>query len=293
MTKLTSLDSTSEDEDREAVPVGGECTDVGVRRRRGGIGDLAGGKHPARRRAASRPEAERHTGHPVRRAGDSAAACPAQAPPVETIQEPVPVVQQAPRTVYVTPAPQAPPPVVALAPVVAPALFPPRLSRRRWLQWRFAAPAPPAVIPVPVFIPPVSVVPPQLLPPILRPRPVAVRASLPPRIAEFAKSVAPSSPPTAQMPTESAPLQTQAPPQTQAPTQVPQTQVPQTQVPRLRFHRLRFHRPRLRAHRRPLCRSRRRAVRRGPVVGVLVVRAPSSSSGSSSSNTLWLLFGGG
>jgi uncharacterized membrane protein YgcG len=86
------------------------------------------------------------------------AQVPAPGPsPAETIQEPVPVVQQAPRTVFVTPAPKAPAPAPAPAPEApapAPAAPPP-------------APAP--VAPAPVIAPPVIVLPP-LLPPFLRPR---------------------------------------------------------------------------------------------------------------------------
>lgn len=78
----------------------------------------------------------------------------------DTIQEPVPVVQQAPRTVFVTPAPQAPAPAPA-APAPAPEAPAPVPEA--------PAPAPIApVIPAPIIAPPIIVLPP-LLPPFLRP----------------------------------------------------------------------------------------------------------------------------
>jgi uncharacterized membrane protein YgcG len=92
------------------------------------------------------------------------AAQPPPSPPSvpDTIQEPVPVVQQAPRTVYVTPAPQAPAPAPA-APAPAPEAPAPVPEAPA------PAPAPIApVIPVPIIAPPVIVLPP-LLPPFLRP----------------------------------------------------------------------------------------------------------------------------
>ena len=92
------------------------------------------------------------------------AAVPAPSPPSvpDTIQEPVPVVQQAPRTVYVTPAPQAPAPAPA-APTPAPEAPAPAPVPEA------PAPAPIApVIPPPIIAPPVIVLPP-LLPPFLRP----------------------------------------------------------------------------------------------------------------------------
>ncbi|WP_235677988.1 DUF7159 family protein [Mycolicibacterium sarraceniae] len=83
----------------------------------------------------------------------------------ETIQEPMPVVQQAPRTVYVTPA-QAPAPAPAsAAPAPAPA---PEVPAPAPIP-EAPAPAPIApVIPAPIIAPPVIVLPP-LLPPFLRP----------------------------------------------------------------------------------------------------------------------------
>lgn len=77
---------------------------------------------------------------------------PAPAPAPQTIQAPVPVVQVAPRTVYVTPAPQAP--VVVTAPVVAPVEPAP------------AAPAPQPAAPAPVPPAPPAVAP--IIPPWLR-----------------------------------------------------------------------------------------------------------------------------
>lgn len=101
----------------------------------------------------------------------AAPAAPEAAPPQpsapsvpDTIQEPIPVVQQAPRTVFVTPAPQAPAPAPAPeAPAPAPAAPAPVPDAPA------PAPAPIApVIPAPVIAPPVIVLPP-LLPPFLRP----------------------------------------------------------------------------------------------------------------------------
>ena len=92
------------------------------------------------------------------------AAQPPPSPPSvpDTIQEPVPVVQQAPRTVYVTPAPQAPAPAPA-APAPAPEAPAPAPEAPA------PAPAPIApIIPAPIIAPPVIVLPP-LLPPFLRP----------------------------------------------------------------------------------------------------------------------------
>ncbi|TGD89217.1 hypothetical protein BayCH28_07615 [Mycolicibacterium sp. CH28] len=94
----------------------------------------------------------------------------AQPPPApsaaETIQEPMPVVQQAPRTVYVTPAPQA----VAPAPA-APAPAPEAPAPAPEAPALAPAPAPviAPVIPAPILPPPVIVLPRPILPPFLRP----------------------------------------------------------------------------------------------------------------------------
>lgn len=92
------------------------------------------------------------------------APAPAAPSVAETIQEPIPVVQQAPRTVFVTPAPKAPAPAPA-APAPEPAAP--------------AAPAPAApapvpvpvapVIPAPVLPAPIIQLPRSILPPFLRP----------------------------------------------------------------------------------------------------------------------------
>jgi uncharacterized membrane protein YgcG len=93
-----------------------------------------------------------------------AAAPPPSNPSVpDTIQEPVPVVQQAPRTVYVTPAPQAP--AVAPAPA-APAPAPEAPAPAPEAPAPYVPVAP--VIPAPILVPPVIVLSP-LLPPFLRP----------------------------------------------------------------------------------------------------------------------------
>lgn len=91
------------------------------------------------------------------------AAAPLPPPPPQTIQAPIPVVQQAPapRRVVVAPAPQAPPPAIApAAPPPAPVDVP------------AAAPAyvpPPAYIPPPDYNPPAYIPPRSFLPPLFRP----------------------------------------------------------------------------------------------------------------------------
>lgn len=95
---------------------------------------------------------------------------PAPAPPepIETIQAPRPVVQEAPapqtpRTVFVdrAPAPAAPAPAPAAPPPPPPAAPPPPPP---------VAPPPPAVVPAPVLPPPIVVLPrPNVLPPLFRP----------------------------------------------------------------------------------------------------------------------------
>lgn len=123
---------------------------------------------------------------------------PAQ-PSIETIEAPRPVVQEAPRTVYVpapvrqapapvvlpAPAPAAPVPAVAPEPVVVPEQIP-------------AVPAP--VVPPIVFAPIIPLLPPLLQPSIQVPVPVAPRAPV---------SSAPSAPTTAPAPSvTSAPAST-------------------------------------------------------------------------------------
>ncbi|MCV7178784.1 DUF7159 family protein [Mycolicibacterium sphagni] len=99
-----------------------------------------------------------------------AAAPPAPSPPSvpDTIKEPIPVVQQAPRTVYVTPA-QAPAPApVPAAPAPAPAAPAPAPEAPAPVP-DAPAPAPIApVVPAPV-LPPIISLPRSLLPPFLRP----------------------------------------------------------------------------------------------------------------------------
>lgn len=109
---------------------------------------------------------------PAPAAPEAAAPPPPSTPSVpDTIQEPMPVVQQAPRTVYVTPAPQAPasvaPAPAAPAPAPAPeAPAPAPVAPAPVIP----APVPVApIIPAPVLPPPVIVVPRQLIPPFLRP----------------------------------------------------------------------------------------------------------------------------
>lgn len=145
------------------------------------------------------------------------AAVPAPSPPSvpDTIQEPVPVVQQAPRTVYVTPAPQAPAPAPA-APAPAPEAPAPVPEA--------PAPAPIApVIPPPIIAPPVIVLPP-LLPPFLRPPRAPHYPSYPssPSYPSYPSSPPsqPSSPPS--QPSEpTQPSQPSSPSQPSYPTQNP------------------------------------------------------------------------
>lgn len=92
------------------------------------------------------------------------AQVPAPAPDpstAETIQEPIPVVQQAPRTVFVNPAPKAPEPAAPAPVPAAPAPAP-------------VAPAPipvpvAPIIPAPVLPAPIIQLPRAILPPFLRP----------------------------------------------------------------------------------------------------------------------------
>ena len=127
-------------------------------------------------------------GNPV--VSSSPAAVPAQAkdiappPAPETIQAPIPVVQEAPRTVVV--APQAPPPAPAAAPEPAPAPAappapepapapppPPPAPAPAPPAPSPVAPAPapppaPVLVPVPIVIPPI-VQPPVIAPPVIAP----------------------------------------------------------------------------------------------------------------------------
>lgn len=107
----------------------------------------------------------------------AAPAAPEAAPPQpsapsvpDTIQEPIPVVQQAPRTVFVTPAPQAPAPAPApAAPAPAPAPAPEAPAPAPEAPPPAPAPVIAPVIPAPILPPPVVVLPRNLIPPFLRP----------------------------------------------------------------------------------------------------------------------------
>ncbi len=87
----------------QAVPAGGQRADVHLRGRRCGPGHLAGRQHPADRRPAAQPRRERRW-CPSTVGARPGAPAPAGAragsgrttPPAETIQAPVPVVQEAP-----------------------------------------------------------------------------------------------------------------------------------------------------------------------------------------------------
>jgi hypothetical protein len=148
-----------------------------------------------------------------------AAQPPPSAPSVpDTIQEPVPVVQQAPRTVFVTPAPQAPAPAPA-APAPAPAAPAPAPEA--------PAPAPAPVapyIPPPIIAPPVIVLPP-ILPPFIRP-PRAPHYPTYPSTPSYPTE--PSTPSTPSYPTQ--PSQPSTPTQPSTPS-VPQEPSYPTQAP--------------------------------------------------------------
>lgn len=129
------------------------------------------------------------------------APAPAPAPPPETIQEPVPVVQQAPRTVFVQP-PAAPAPAPAAPPPAPEPVAPP--------------PAPVPALPVPVLPAPIFQ-PPILLPPIFRPP----WQQYPPQ------QQYPQYPPTQQYPKPPwQPPWQQTPPTQQYPSQAPEPQQP-------------------------------------------------------------------
>lgn len=126
---------------------------------------------------------------------------PAPAPPPQTIQAPVPVVQVAPRTVYVAPAPQAP--VVApAAPVVDPVPAAP-------------VPEPVAVAPAPAPAPAAPPIVAPIIPPWLR-GPQLPSIFLPPGT----NAVPAQSVPAQTYPTQAVPAQTPA----QAPAQANPTQ---------------------------------------------------------------------
>lgn len=144
-------------------------------------------------------------GSPVPAPGAIANPAPAPSAVPETIQAPVPVVQQAPRTVYVTPVPQAPvvmpvaPAPAAPAPVEAAPVAP--------------APAQVAPVPIPVATPPVA----QIIPPWLR-GPQLPSIFLPPGTnVPPAQSYPAQSYPAQQYPAQSTPSQTT--PAQSAPTQ--------------------------------------------------------------------------
>ena len=129
-------------------------------------------------------------------AGQTAVATPepAPAPPPQTIQAPVPVVQVAPRTVYVAPAPQAPVTVPA-APVVEPVPAAP-------------TPEPVAVAPVPAPIPAAPPVVAPIIPPWLR-GPQLPWIFLPPATNTVPAQTVPTQPvPTQPVPTQTVPTQT-------------------------------------------------------------------------------------
>jgi len=151
---------------------------------------------------------------------DTASSVPAPPAAPQTIQAPVPVVQQAPRTVFARPsapavavAPQAP---AAPAPAAVPAAPVPAAVP--------AAPAaPPPVIPAPAAVP-APVVPPVVLPPFLpallpqvfQP---PVRNAPPPRYPFAAPTYPPDTPPSVTPTTSAPPSETFAPTQGQTPSQ--------------------------------------------------------------------------
>jgi len=193
-------------------------------------------------------------GNPV--VSSAPAAAPAQAgdvappPAPETIQAPIPVVQQAPRTVFVAPqAPQAPQPAPAPAPAPpaapepAPApAAPPPAPEPAPAPAQVSAPAPapappPAPAPAPAAPPPAPILVPVpiVIPPIFQP-PAAV-TRIPSSTATYPTSptypTAPSTPPPARTP-----YQTSTPPMTTYPeyptyptTVAPTTVAPTTVAP--------------------------------------------------------------
>ena len=165
-------------------------------------------------------------------------AAPPAAP--ETIQAPIPVVQEAPRTVVVAPpaarapapaaapeaarAPAAPPPAPAPPPAAPPAPAPASVPSPAP-----ARVAPPVVVPVPILLPPIFQGPVRTAP---VPRTPRTTATYPTNSSTPTYSPAPSSP---SYPTSTPPVTTNPtypsnsnPP---ASTQAPSTQAPSTQVP--------------------------------------------------------------
>ena len=152
-------------------------------------------------------------------------APPAAAP--ETIEAPIPVVQEAPRTVFVAPREAAPAPAPA-APAPAPAAAPPPPSAPAPAPAPPppAAPAPvqaPAPAPVPAFVPPIVVpipIIPSLLPPIFQ---VPTRSTPVPRSPTSTQ---------AQTPTQTQTPTTPTPKQTATPTPTPSATYPTSTEPR-------------------------------------------------------------
>jgi uncharacterized membrane protein YgcG len=147
-------------------------------------------------------------GNVVMPTGQSPAAGPGEAVAPETIQAPIPVVQQAPRTVFVAPGAPAPP---VPAPVGAPAPAPAPV----------AAPAPaPALPPAPVTVTAAPAAP--IIPPIVVPLPI-----VPPLLTSIFQPPAISAPalsyPATTQTAPSAPSTTTSPPTTQQAAESPST----------------------------------------------------------------------
>ena len=151
---------------------------------------------------------------------DTASSVPAPPAAPQTIQAPVPVVQQAPRTVFARPSA----PAVAVAPQAPAAPAPAAVP---------AAPAaPPSVILAPAAVP-APVVPPVVLPPFLpallpqvfQP---PVRNAPPPRYPFAAPTYPPDTPPSVTPTTSAPPSETFAPTQGQTPSQTPSQTSSQT-----------------------------------------------------------------
>lgn len=159
------------------------------------------------------------------------AAPPQPSPPSvpDTIQEPIPVVQQAPRTVFVTPAPQAPAPAPAPA---APAPAPEAPAPAPEAPAPAPAPVIAPVIPAPILPPPIVVLPRNLIPPFLRPPQQPEYPSYPssPQTPSYPSYPSyPSSPP--QTPTYPSPSQEPSYPSTPQEPSYPSTpQQPSTPV---------------------------------------------------------------
>ncbi len=150
----------------------------------------------------------------------SQAGPPAPPPaPLETIQAPIPVVQEAPRTVVVAPKGTAPAPAPA-APFPAPAPVPAAVPVPAPATAPAAAPAP-----APVIAPPI-VVPVPIIPPIFQ---IPARTNPVPRYpGTAAPSTVPSTPPsTPSIPSTATPSATVTP-TTQVPEQSEQSAAPTT-----------------------------------------------------------------